>query len=390
MFKRITIFTVLMITTLSVFAADNRIKFLKGNISEKTTAIKEASEAEAQWLTNKAIDFCLENFEIIGKDRELEGLAISAIYSVSIDNVKYSSEEEKLALEEKFSKIFTTFAQSSNVQIAVLSKTQSLHLFLPTKSFVQLLNEYIIATNVNTIDSGVFKATLSVLEKIGNNETFTTLYDFYNNPRYAKYKSEIEKTMISLLPSAMDEVLSLIQSADMVQLNELYRIITNNSNISKNSLCIIAENILSASIIIIENSSKIIAEYLNIPSNSLKILSENKWTRSSSLALTYFTKCKSLYENEIMSETDFSDVIYTLSNISPIESVAPLISYLEELNGSLEENQTISTPIVTAVIKTLGAIGDKAAFDSLLSVTYLDYPEPVLQIAQEALSGLRW
>ena len=52
--------------------------------------------------------------------------------------------------------------------------------------------------------------------------------------------------------------------------------------------------------------------------------------------------------------------------------------------------KSVSIHVVEAVIKTLGAIGNKSAFDSLLGVTYLNYPESVLSAAREALAGLKW
>ena len=86
----------------------------------------------------------------------------------------------------------------------------------------------------------------------------------------------------------------------------------------------------------------------------------------------------------------FKTVITSLRNIAPLDAVNPLIGYLEELNDSTEKGNTVSTDIVLSIINTLGAIGNKAAFDSLLAVTYLNYEESVLTAAREALSGLRW
>jgi hypothetical protein len=38
----------------------------------------------------------------------------------------------------------------------------------------------------------------------------------------------------------------------------------------------------------------------------------------------------------------------------------------------------------------LGELGDKAAFDYLLQIGYLQYTEPVKRAAKEALLKLRW
>lgn len=392
MIKKLAFIFLISIFCFSAFALPNagRVKFLKGNIADKTAAVKEASGNDAIWLTNKAIEFSIENIDIIGSDRELDSLAVAAIYSISFDYVRYSNDEQKSNLENQLELLFTKYTKNPSVQIAVLSKIITLQSSLPTENFAKLLNEYITSVNINATDSGVFKAALSTLEHIGNNESFVILYSFLYNPKYSKYKPEIEKAIVSLLPSAMDEMLSLLQQADMVQMNSIFNLITKNSNISKNSLCEISENMLSKSILIIENSSKVSAEYLSIPSATMNILAENKWTRASANALSYFQISKSLYHSGIMTEDDFTLVIQALSNIAPIDSVTPLISYLEELNGLTEKENEVSENVILAVIKTLGAIGDKAAFDSLLAVTYLNYPESVLHASQEALSGLRW
>ena len=147
---------------------------------------------------------------------------------------------------------------------------------------------------------------------------------------------------------------------------------------------------LSESILLVDNSSVTSAENIKFQLSVFNILSENNWTRASSLALSYFELSKTLYAKNNMSEEQFKTVITSLRNIAPLDAVSPLIVYLEYLNDRTEKGNKVSSVISLAVINTLGAIGDKAAFDSLLAVTYLNYEESVLTAAREALSGLRW
>ena len=46
--------------------------------------------------------------------------------------------------------------------------------------------------------------------------------------------------------------------------------------------------------------------------------------------------------------------------------------------------------VVLSVINALGGLGDKTAFDCLLYVTYLNYPEAVVKAAKTALTKLKW
>ena len=390
MMKKTLSLVFLMAAVISAYAQSSKIKFIKGNIADKTAAVREAGDSDAEWISEQAVAFCLENKELLGNDRELDGLAVAAILSYSPETVKRQSDEQKQKLTDNFISLFTEFNKSSTVQIAVISRIVALKDSVPSQSFTALLNSYLKTTDVRNADSGVFKACIGALESIGNNESFKILYGFLNNTSYSAYKKEIEKTTIALIPDAMDEVIALINGSDLKKINSIFELAQKNSQISKKNLCEISEKVLSESILLLDNSSETSAETIKLQLTALNILSENNWTRASASALSYFDLSKKLYEKKNMNEEQFTTVITSLRSIAPLNAVTPLISYLEELNGRTENGTPVASEIALALINTLGAIGDKAAFDSLLAVTYLNYEESVLTAAREALSGLRW
>ena len=391
--KKILCLIVFIMITLSAFAQtaqSSRVKFIKGNIADKTAAVREAGDSDAAWISEQAVNFCLENKALLGNDRELDGLAVAAILSFSPESVKKLTDLQKQKLTDNFISLFASFNKSSTVQIAVISKTVILKDCVPSAPFTALLNSYLKTTDIKNADSGVFKACISALESIGNDESFKILYDFLNDNNYSAYNKEIEKTTIALIPNAMDTVLALLDDADMKKIASVFALAQKNSQISKKNLCEISEKVLSVSILLLDNSSGTSAENIKIQLSALDILSQNNWTRASAPTLSYFQTSKKLYEKRNMSEEQFKTVITSLRNIAPLDAVTPLIGYLEELNGRTEKGNVVSSEIALAVINTLGAIGDKAAFDSLLAVTYLNYEESVLTAARDALSGLRW
>ena len=67
-----------------------------------------------------------------------------------------------------------------------------------------------------------------------------------------------------------------------------------------------------------------------------------------------------------------------------------LSHYLDSLNNDMKSGAVPEEAVVLSVIKALGGLGDKAAFDYLLSVTYLDYPSDVTDAARLALAKLKW
>ncbi len=394
--KRKFIFVILSTATLMLFAQTNSnlgkssSKFIKGNITDKTAAVREASESEAEWITNQAIRFCLENKILLGTDRDLDGLAVAAILSISPEKIQKNSEIKKTELSLNLIDLFSQFDKSSTVQIAVLNKIVALKDSVPVQPFTKTLNLYLQNNENGSIEQGVFKNILVTLAEIGDNESFTILYKFLSDRKYQAYYSEIETATIALIPSAMNEVISLIKGQDIQKISSTFALVQKNSKISQKNLCEISENVLNESILITENSSGISAGSIDMQLTALSILDANKWTRASTLALSYFNLSKKFYEKGNMNVNQFTTVISSLRNIAPLDAVTPLTSYLEELNGRVESEKQVSSEVALAVIKTLGAIGDKAAFDSLLAVTYLNYDESVLTAARDALSGLRW
>lgn len=371
-------------------AKSSTIKFIKGNISDKTAAVREASDSEAAWISSQAINFCLENKALLGSDRELDGLAVAAVLSFSPDNVKIDGDEAAEKLISDFISLFVKFNKSNTVQIAVISKIVALKDSIPAEAFTAVLNEYVRTADIKATDSGVFKASLNALETIGNNESFTILYGLLNDAKYNSYRKEIESATVALIPAAMDEVLAMISGADKKKTASIFELSQKNTKISSKNLCEISEKVLIETILLTENSSVVSTADTEIQLAALKILSDNKWTRASDTVLKYFERSKTMYEKNNLNEEDFITIVSSLKNIAPLNAVSPLISYLEELNGLTEDGKQVSSDLVLALINTLGAIGDKAAFDSLLAVTYLNYEESVLTAAREALSGLRW
>lgn len=375
--KIISFFLLSSILLANVFGQEYKKKFIKGNITDKTAAVREASGQEGIWLSQKAIDFVLENNDIIGNDRDMDGLAVAAVLSLPNDYVYGLSETEKTKVLEKFIELFEKFSRSNTVQIAVQSKVLSLKDNINTSPFTEVLNKFLQSSTVLSSDSSLLKSVINSLGFIGNNISFSILYNNLNDKRYSAYYPEIEETIKKLIPVSMNEVLQIIHSHDAANTQRIFNLV-KDAEISTTNLCEISENIL--------NDSPIIS----LKFDALVILNSHKWTRASNSVLTFFASAQNDFQNELITEDQFVSLIESLVNISPLDAVNPLIKYLGELNQQLEYNNSVAQNVVLAVINSLGAIGDKQAFDSLLSVTYLNYPEPVLSAARQALAGLRW
>jgi hypothetical protein len=72
------------------------------------------------------------------------------------------------------------------------------------------------------------------------------------------------------------------------------------------------------------------------------------------------------------------------------EAAQALAIYLQFVNGQTEQGIPFDEDILLANIAALGELGDKASFDYLLQIGYLQYTEAVKRAAKDALLKLRW
>ncbi|MDE6069147.1 MAG: hypothetical protein K2F89_09405, partial [Treponemataceae bacterium] len=121
-----------------------------------------------------------------------------------------------------------------------------------------------------------------------------------------------------------------------------------------------------------------------------KVLADNQWTRAAELGEKYFGAAKTAFERGFLDERQFASAIKCVESISSRKSVKIFTDYMTQMNRAQEEKEFPSKTVALAIIDALGSLGDKSAFDCLLYVTYLDYPEEVTSAARNALTRLKW
>lgn len=362
------------------------VKFVKGNIQDKISSIKEDSIDYKYGIAVKAVDFVITNIELLKDDREFAGLAIAAVYSYPekeyIENTKETI--------DKFGSIFYSI-KDENVKLSVLDKLSLFSEKIKSDESVAFINTYLKGASEDTLSlTSVEKKAIQILAKIGDHKSFDILYASYKNNIWPEYKSEIKNSLIALSEKSTRTILGIIKKADFEEMKLIYTVFIDNSSISSTLKSEIAENLLSNSMILIRDSSKITKELSLFQLNNCNVLYQNSWTRSSPLLISYFDVAKSEYKAGLLTSEEFEKVILYLEKTASKESVKVLSAYLEELNKETENGSLPAVNIVSAVIQALGNLGDKSAFDCLLFTTYLSYPEDIVAQARRALSSLKW
>ena len=387
--KSFFILTVLFFTSyLFSMGSKNQRNFVKGNIIDKTEAVKSASEVEIVDLAKAAIEFSLNYKEILGDDSDLSALAISGITALPVEYIENSNMTEKNLISEKLIGLYSVF-EDENVKIAVLNKISSFK--FSVENFIPLLNDFVKNSSVNEENLVLLKSVVNTLGSIGNNQSFIIMLGALSEKKWEPLFENLEKSLCMLAEPLEKEILDILRRGNIKDCRRLFDLIVKKSENSQIFKAEIAENVLLRTIYIYENSNSTGEDLISLQLESFDFLKKLKWTRASNTIVSYLKTARSEYDQKLLEEDKFCEIITGVSDVAPIGAIQPLATYLIFLNSKMEEKSSdVSENLVLAIIKSLGAIGDKNAFDALLGVTYFEYSDSVIAAARDALAKLKW
>jgi len=376
----ITVVIALLCLQQAAFAIpDYEVSFVKGDINQKKKAVITAGEQGMTSLSLKAIDFALAEHSTLGDDADLVMLLEAAIQAVGTDPAKVDAK----TLSQKLGEVFTVY-KDDTLRMAVLDRL----VFFPSTESVNIINSYVsdCALQKAAMTNVLLKA-IGSLGKIGNASSFSLLFAVDLDEIWPQYAAQIEYSLGLLANNNEKAILNIYASAPIDKKLKILQMTSKSSTISKNIKGDVAQNALAETITIAGTPT---AEQLSLQRLSLQTLADANWTRAATLVTSYFPVAKNEYENGLLSVDQFAQVITCTGVVASSETDQILSLYLDSLNKSMEKNMIPETKIVLAVINALGGLGDKTAFDYLLYVTYLEYPEEVISAARNALAKLKW
>ena len=367
----------------SAQASQAQVQFVKGNISDKISAVKSSGDGE---LAKKAVDFVIENSTILKNDRDLAGLAVAGILSYPVDAYK----ADPAATQKKFSTLFYAF-DDANVQVSALDKISALYKEKPLSDWTAFVNGYLsqkIALGGSPDESA--KKSVSALGSIGNGSSFGVLYSILKQNIWTEIQPSVLDSLSKIADKSLNETFEEIDKADLVELKLLSKIFVKNDKISAALRSEIAEKLLNRSMILSGNSSGS-QDLAFFQLECAKVLSDNKWTRAGGLAKDYFNVAKAAYNGKFLTPEQWTSAISCVETLASRGAVLPFSEYLDQMNKAQESGNSPDKAVVLAVINALANLGDKSSFDCLLYVTYVqDYPEEVAVAARNALTRLKW
>ena len=124
--------------------------------------------------------------------------------------------------------------------------------------------------------------------------------------------------------------------------------------------------------------------------DAVTVLTRLGWSPAAPLALRNFYRVQTDFLSGASSRERLLEAIASLGVMDSREAAQTLTLQLGLINSRTERTGEFDEAITLAIINALGELGDQVAFDHLLYISFLNYPDRIQASAREALNRLRW
>lgn len=373
-----------------VGGADSEVLSFQRNFARASLATKfdVLSQADGKVgmapLFDLALQFVLQNADLLRDDPAFAKLATLAAKGVR----STGSTQSVQALW----RLLMAF-RDSETRVAVLEALAALG--KGDGQVVENLNQFLAnQNNVNKVgitpDLSVLVACVDALGILGDGSSFPVLF----STMIADYPPEVQKAAAGSLKSIRGDykkyLVDVIRKSPPNDKVAAFRAGMDNENFLPAERGELAEAALDVSLsqYVGENGDAGTLEALRY--DAVRELTTLKWSRASSLAVKHFYRVQNDYKNQKVPKERFLEAIDCLGAMGTSEAAQALSLYLGIVNAEMEKSGTFDEPTLLSVIGALGNLGDKVAFDYLLFIGYLPYPDAIKLAAREALNKLKW
>jgi hypothetical protein len=307
----------------------------------------------------------------------------SLIYSqeepVDISGIRDTSALWKLFLESSDSKTCVNIL----VKLGAIGKGN--------KSVVENLNNYLMGKNLlfrsgESVDYTLISACISAVMELGDSSSYPALFSVL----YAGYPEIVASEAqgaLEVIPGDLQQFLvNIIINNPPEEKFAAFRAGANSYRLNVSQRGQLAELALEQGLDAAEeNITMTVMRY-----SAVLLLTQLSWTRANALAIRHYYRVQNDYIRDMVSKERFIEAIACLGAVGNSDAALVLGLHLGLINARTRSTGSFDAEITMAVVQALGNIGYNAAFDHLLYVSNLSYPEEIQTAAREAVARLKW
>lgn len=361
--------------------------FAKAALETKSQLVEKAASEKSPAMGPfyvSALEFALRNAELLKDERALPLIAASAARAVG--EAKFV---EALPILRR---VFMAFREpnvraASLGSMAVLGKGDS--------QVVETLNQFLANQN-NLYRSGLapdlqtLSACIDALAVLGDGSSYASLFA----TMLADYPQEIRFRAAEALRLIRGDYKKFL--IDVVKRNPpaekavAFRTGMDNPAFSASERGELAEAALDISLSLFPTRPDEQSAVSELRYSAVRELAALRWTRATTLVVKNFYRVQTDFGKDEGLKDRFVEAIVCLGAMASSEAAQALSLQLGLINADMERTRTFDQDILLAAIASLGDLGDKVAFDYLLYIGYLSYPDIIKNAAREALNRLKW
>jgi hypothetical protein len=377
----------------SIMASYQR-NFVRASLANKAGILRDAAVDDRSPefigpLYEFALKFVLDYGELMRDDPDM--IALVGIAARGAGEAAHKPSAETLW------KVFSLYRDSySRVEIfralSVLGKGNV--------RMVENFNQFLFDQN-NYFRSGMvpdyptLQACAAALAVIGDSSSFPVLFSAMTASYPEALAAEIAKALESIDGDYFHFLIEVIRGNQPPEKLEAFRAGFKNGKFSPAQKGELAETALEVSLELFPGGtdSRAAASWTAASSlryESVRALTGLKWIRAGPLAIRHFYRVQTDLGNNAAPREMLLEAVLCLGAMGNSESAQVLALQLGFINSLAERGGAYDEDLILALIQALGEIGDKVAFDHLLYIEYLNYPERIQAAARESLNRLKW
>jgi HEAT repeat protein len=363
--------------------------FLRANLSSKAGILRDAATDEQAPefigpLYEFALSFALQNEAVLREDPDLIILTQLAVRGVGTTG--YHAGAETLW------QVFSVFRDSA-VRVEVLNALARMG--GGNQEITNNLNQYLGGQNAafssgTPPDYPALSACLSALGALGNSSSFPALFTVITSRYPEGIVQEAYRALDRLQGNYQPYLLDIIRQGSPRDKLAAFTVGNRNGRLTNSQQGELAELALEIGAEILPTNPEDEEAAAALRYASVRSIRDLRWTRATALVIRHYYRVQRDYTAGAADREHFLEAVSCLGAMGSSEAAQVLSLQLGLLNSLVERNGEFDEAVVLALVNALGEIGDKAAFDYLLYISYLTYPEPIQTAAKEALNRLKW
>ena len=389
--KRVSVIFLLVFLVPNVFCDSQALqmymlRFSRADLAAKAQILEEAASdrafsGHAGPLFEHGLQFILDNAALLKDDPDMVNLAVIVVNGLR--NADYSQSADDLW------KLFLEYPDSMiSVEILVtLGKFGK-----GNRTIIDNINNYLLVENMfyrlgENVDYAIISACISAIMEMGDSSSYPALFAVMctSYPEVIAFEAE---GAFELIPG--DTALFLLNVIENNPPNEkltAFRVGINSKKLNLPDRGLLAELALEQGLAALDTDN---ADFADMRYEAALALTPLRWTRANALAIRHYYRVQTDFQRNVVTRDRFIEAINLLGAVGNSDAALVLGLHLGLINARVDRTGEFDEDITLAIVKSLGLIGDKDAFDHLLNISALSYGENIQAAAREAIGHLRW